>query len=116
MRPQTAAAATGDGRLVRPLRWTLVGQDCWLAVMILMMLLQAAQLPLVVFVVDKGRGLRLASCLRCAVDGRVGLAVAKCFGIKMPPGFLPARVLRSDGQTPAGLCARVCGLRLDPRQ
>ena len=64
----------------------------------------------------KGRGLRLASCLRCAVDGRVGLAVAKCFGIKMPPGFLPARVLRSDGQTPAGVCARVCGLRLDPRQ
>jgi len=60
-----------------------------------------------VFVVDKGRGLRLASCLRCAVDGRVGLAVAKCFGIKMPPGFLPARVLRSDGQTPAGVCARV---------
>ena len=25
----------------------------------------------------------------------------------MPPGFLPARVLRSDGQTPAGVCARV---------
>ena len=43
----------------------------------------------------------------CADAGRVGLADAACFGIKMPSTFLPARVLRSDGQTPAGVCARV---------